>query len=177
MRAASAEYSFPASVKASSPLPVSARLTRSWGTTGRRELAVASGLALPIEPDPLARERYLLYACVSRATERVTFSYRSSDEDGNVVMPSVFLSDVTELFAPDWRERRRRRLLSDVVWPYDQAPTERERALAAAAANPRSEDPEAATLTLGAEALAHVRHSHVVSAERLKPSLPARSSG
>ena len=87
------------------------------GDERRRELAIASGLALPIEPDPLARERYLLYACVSRATERVTFSYRSSDEDGNGVMPSVGLADITERFAPDGRERRRRRLLSDVlVW-------------------------------------------------------------
>lgn len=134
----------------------------------RREVAAASGLALPIEPDPLARERYLLYACVSRATERVTFSYRSADEDGNVVMPSVFLADIAELFAPDWRERRRRRLLSDVVWSPQEAPTERERRLALRAASAGASVPQPATLTLGAQPLAHVRHSHVVSAGALE---------
>ncbi len=50
------------------------------GEDRRRELALASGLVLPPPPDPLDRERYLLYASISRATERVTFSYRSSDE-------------------------------------------------------------------------------------------------
>ena len=105
------------------------------GEDRRRELALASALVLPPPPDPLDRERYLLYASVSRATERVTFSYRSSDEDGNVVMPSPFLEDVAELFAGDWRERRRRRLLADVAWGVDEAPTDRERMVATAFAN------------------------------------------
>ncbi len=105
------------------------------GDERRRELALASGLALPPAGDPLDRERYLLYACVSRATERVTFSYRSSDEDGNVVIASPFLEDVAELFGAGWRERRRRRLLADVVWSVDEAPSERERVVASAFAD------------------------------------------
>ncbi len=95
------------------------------GEEDRHELALASGLVLAAERDPLARERYLFYACASRATERLVLSYRSSDEEGNLVLPSPFLADVAELFDSGWSERRRRRLLADVVWPPGDAPTER----------------------------------------------------
>jgi ATP-dependent helicase/DNAse subunit B len=134
----------------------------------RRELALSTGLVLAQAADPLDRERYLLYACVSRATERVAFSYRSSDEDGNVVIPSPFLDDVAGLFPASWRERRSRRLLADVAWSVDQAPTERDRRVAAAfersaegVAAGLGEPPE--TRVLSEQALAHVRHREVVS--------------
>jgi PD-(D/E)XK nuclease superfamily len=135
----------------------------------RRELALSAGLVLSQSTDPLDRERYLLYACISRATERVSFSYRSSDEDGNVVIPSPFLDDVAELFPAAWRERRRRRLLADVVWSLEQAPTERDRSLAAAferAQAGRGPQPFArpGTKILSEQALSHVRHREVVSA-------------
>ena len=130
-----------------------------------------SGLVLRGEPDQLARERYLLYACVSRATERIIFSYRSSDEDGNLVLPSPFLTDLDELLDPRWRERRRRRLLADVVWNLEDAPTPRERelALAAAGAGALAEEGElGVTRRLGEAAMAHVRHTRVVSAGALE---------
>ncbi|MGH2882771.1 MAG: PD-(D/E)XK nuclease family protein, partial [Solirubrobacteraceae bacterium] len=92
----------------------------------RRELAACSGLRLRPREDALGRERYLLYTSVSRATERVVLAYRSSDEDGNLALPSPFLADVSELFVEWWAERRRRRMLADVVWPASEAPTERE---------------------------------------------------
>lgn len=144
----------------------------------RRELALATGLVLAQPADPLDRERYLFYACVSRATERVTLSYRSSDEDGNVVIPSPFLDDVAELFGPSWREQRRRRLLADVSWSVEQAPTERERRLAAVFERGRGERGESErgraergtagggspeTRVLSTQALEHVRHREVVS--------------
>jgi ATP-dependent helicase/DNAse subunit B len=139
------------------------------GDDRRHELALASGLALAVEDDPLARERYLLYSCASRATERLTFSYRSSDEEGNAVTPSVFLSDIAELFVPQWRESRRARLLADVVWSPEQAPTARERELAQAARlSPAGATQAPATLVLGDQALAHVRHTSVVSAGALE---------
>jgi len=161
----------------------------------RRELALVTGLVLPPEADRLDRERYLLYAGASRATERVTFSYRSSDEDGNLVSPSPFLEDVAELFIADWRERRHRRLLGDVVWSVEEAPTDAERALAAvfargqarptpAAASGAGGEPATswaaggtatrwpasgpATRTLSPEALEHVRHSRIGSAGALE---------
>ena len=153
----------------------------------RRELALSSGLVLTQAPDPLDRERYLLYACASRATERVSFSYRSSDEDGNVVLASPFLDDIAALFGPGWRQRRRRRLLADVVWSVEQAPTEHERVLAeafaeaslaggsAGASGQRAGGP-AATRMLSEQALSHVRHREVVSAGALErfASCPVR---
>jgi ATP-dependent helicase/DNAse subunit B len=150
----------------------------------RRELALASGLVLPQSADPLDRERYLLYACASRATERVTFSYRSSDEDGNVVIASPFLDDIAALFPVDWRERRRRRLLADVVWSVEQAPSERERlvaeafveAEAAAGASGQRAGGPAETRVLSAQAMGHVRHRETVSAGALElfASCPVR---
>ncbi len=144
------------------------------GEERRRELALASGLVLAAPGDPLDRERYLLYACASRATERLYLSYRSSDEDGTVVAASPFLDDLTALLGEGWRERRRRRLLSEVVWQQDSAPSERERLLAAAfaaavkrpVAEPHGDGRQ--TRQLSAVALAHVRHRQVVSASALE---------
>ena len=139
------------------------------GEDRRRELALASGVVLPAADDDAARERYLLYACVSRATEQVTFSYRSSEEDGSVVSHSPFLDDVGALFVDEWWQRRARRMLADVVWPAESAPTERDHALALAAATPAPPiSPAAETRTLGAAALAHVRHREVVSGSALE---------
>jgi ATP-dependent helicase/DNAse subunit B len=136
----------------------------------RFELATASGLRLASREDGLARERYLLYACMSRATERVVLSYRSSDEEGNLVLPSPFLADVAELFVPEWSRRRRTRLLADVVWAAGAAPTERElarsEAVARAPAGGSSVDPS--RWALGSEAVALVRHSEVLSAGALE---------
>jgi ATP-dependent helicase/DNAse subunit B len=139
------------------------------GDDRRRELALASGVVLPGADDDAARERYLLYACVSRATEQVTFSYRSAEEDGSVVRHSPFLDDVATLFVDDWWARRTRRLLADVVWPAEQAPTARDHALAVAAAAPAPPiTTSAETRTLGAAALAHVRHRELVSGSALE---------
>ncbi len=135
----------------------------------RRELAACSGLRLRLAEDSLERERYLFYAAVSRATEQVVLSYRSCDEEGNLELPSPFIADVADLLVPEWRDRRRRRLLGDVVWPVAQAPTprERERSLVADAA-PASGEPPVPALSLSATALAHVRHTRVVSAGALE---------
>jgi ATP-dependent helicase/DNAse subunit B len=137
----------------------------------KRELAVCSGLALPAVEDGLDRERYLFYASVSRATDRVVLSYRSSDEEGNLELASPFIADIAELWDEGWRERRRRRLLGDLVWPDGEAPTERERirtevAASAAAAGGAAPEPEARYL--GPGALRHVRHTDVISAGGLE---------
>ncbi len=116
----------------------------------------------------MARERYLFYACVSRARARVYFSYRSSDEEGNVVLPSPFLADVAELFSPALMERRRRRLLADVVWPVGTAPTDRERARGEAAAESSEGPVPAPHWSLSESALEHVRHRRVVSGGALE---------
>ena len=139
----------------------------------RWELAGASGLRLAPREDSLPRERYLFYASVSRATERVVLAYRSSDEEGNLVLPSPFIADVAELLEPEWEARRRRRLLADVVWPPEEAPTARERSLSLAAASAATgARPVSGTgegeRRLGERALGWVRHRRIVSAGALE---------
>jgi ATP-dependent helicase/DNAse subunit B len=149
--------------------PLSSRPDPFLSDERRREVALASGLALRPREDSLAAERYLFYAAVSRATERVYLAYRSSDEEGNLALPSPFIADVAELLAPGWREGRRRRLLADVVWPPDVAPTPREHARAVAAQGAADAGEEApARRVLGAGALAKVRHSQILSAGALE---------
>jgi hypothetical protein len=138
----------------------------------RRELALASGLALRGREDALPAERYLFYSAVSRATERVFLAYRSSDEEGNLALASPFIADVAEMLGwagSAWRARRRRRLLADVTWPLEQAPTPRERRRAHASARaPLTGDAPEPDRTLRPAALAHVRHTRIVSAGALE---------
>jgi PD-(D/E)XK nuclease superfamily len=135
----------------------------------RRELAACSGLRLRPREDALVRERYLFYACLSRATEQVVLSHRSSDEEGNLALASPFIDDVAELLVEGWRERRRRRLLADVVWSADGAPTERERARARSALRAPTAGAVAEPLrVLGDDALRRVRHSQILSAGALE---------
>ncbi|HET9074553.1 MAG TPA: PD-(D/E)XK nuclease family protein [Solirubrobacteraceae bacterium] len=126
----------------------------------RRELALEAGLVLAPPPDPAMRERYLLYASVSRATEQVCLSFRSADEDGNGVAASPFLDEIRRLF-PDVPVRRR--LLADVVWTPETAPTAREQRLAEAARTGAAPAPAGETRRLGRVALEHVRHTRRVS--------------
>ena len=135
----------------------------------RFELASASGVRLRAREDALAAERYLFYAALSRATERLFLAYRSSDEEGNLALPSPFIADVAELLAPDWPARRRRRLLADVVWEAGRAPTERERARAAADRGAAAGgEPPAVRRVLGTEALGRMRHTEILSAGALE---------
>ncbi|HLH64185.1 MAG TPA: PD-(D/E)XK nuclease family protein [Solirubrobacteraceae bacterium] len=162
----------------------------------RFELAAVAGLRLRPRGDDLAAERHLFYATVSRATERVVLSYRSCDEEGNMVLPSPFIADVEHLLAEGWRDRRRRRELGDVTWPAALAPTERQRTLAAVRTEPPSqlaafagqpslqpaaltgepssrlaacaEGAERARLRLTARSLPRVRHTRMLSAGALE---------
>jgi len=134
----------------------------------RRELAQASGLRLRADDGALARERYLFYATVARATDQVVLSYRSSDEEGNLALPSPFIADACELLVPEWPDRRRRRLLADVVWEPDEAPTLHEHARSNAAAGPSTHEVSPAAAGLSEVALAHVRHREMLSGGALE---------
>ncbi len=149
--------------------PLPARQEPFLSDERRHELAVSSGLRLRGSEDTLDRERYLLYTTVSRATERVVLSYRSSDEEGNIALPSPFIADVAALFVEPWPGRRARRLLSDVVWSEALAPTTREleRTLAARAAPAEGEQPEP-DRTLTERALGRLRHVEIMSAGALE---------
>ncbi|MGN6169670.1 MAG: PD-(D/E)XK nuclease family protein, partial [Solirubrobacteraceae bacterium] len=146
----------------------------------RRELAAITpsngdGAPLHLHPreDALEQERYLFYTSVTRATEQVILSYRSSDEEGGVELPSPFIADVADLLDPGWLARRRRRLLADVVWAPHEAPTVRELARShALAATGGARRPSACdgrrSYVVGEAALGHVRHRRVVSAGALE---------
>jgi ATP-dependent helicase/DNAse subunit B len=139
----------------------------------RRELAASSGLRLRQRGDALERERYLFYSALSRATGGIVLSYRSADEEGNLQLPSPFIADVAELLADGWADRRRKRLLGDLVWRDDEAPTQRERdRFSAASAAPASAASASAAARpprrLSANALTRVRHTEVVSAGALE---------
>ena len=113
----------------------------------RRELAAASGLALRLREDALDDERALFYACASRPEELLALSYRTSDEEGRPAVRSFFVDDVRDLFTAALDEDRRTRPLADVTWPEHLAPTARERARAAAAAEPGEPPPTIAPLS------------------------------
>jgi ATP-dependent helicase/DNAse subunit B len=93
------------------------------GEDQRRGLAVASGLALHGVADPLAAERYLLYALASRPRERLTLSWHSADEDGTPLARSLFVDDVCDLFSPVLGERLVCRYAGASDWPGPGMPT------------------------------------------------------
>jgi RecB family exonuclease len=107
----------------------------------RIALARASGIVLPLHEDVLARERYLLYAAVSRPEEVLLVSFRSSDEEGDPVQPSAFVDDVRALFTDELWDRRGRRLLAEVTWPAGAAPTPHELRRARAAEEEGTDPP------------------------------------
>ena len=107
----------------------------------RSSLAKASGLVLPRHEDVLARERYLLYAAVSRPEEVLFLSFRSADEEGDPLQPSAFVDDVRALLTDELWQRRGRRLLSEVTWPAAAAPTPHELRRARAAEEERPDPP------------------------------------
>jgi ATP-dependent helicase/DNAse subunit B len=99
-------------------------------------------------PDRVARDRYLFYTACTRASERLYLVREAADDDGSPREASPFWHDVQALFdRDDVRRWTRRRPLSALTWPLEEAPTERERLRALAELAAR--DPAAA------EALAH----------------------
>jgi ATP-dependent helicase/DNAse subunit B len=93
--------------------------------------------------DVVLEERYLFHACVSRPTERLWLSWRSSDEEGRPSTRSPFIDDVLERLAPD-PDRAELELktvhgLDRVVFRPDQAPNRRQLDRAVAAVAPRVE--------------------------------------
>ena len=93
----------------------------------RGELDGAHGPRL-VRPDPVERERYLFYTACTRATRRLTLVREAATDEGSPREPSPFWDEVVALFEPeDVRRWTRRRPLSQLTWPLEAAPTERER--------------------------------------------------
>ena len=130
----------------------------------RREVAVASGLMLPLREDQLDRERYLFYVCASRAERLLVLSSRTSDEEGTPEAPSFFLDDVKVLIAdPSVRVRS----LGEVTWTPEEAPTAAEWDRAHAARGPRRQERLPGTLT-AAPLLALLEERRALSASWLE---------
>jgi RecB family exonuclease len=80
------------------------------------------------QPDPVARDRYLFYTACTRASQRLYLVREAADDDGSPREASPFWHDVQSLFdGDDVRRWTRRRSLSALTWPLEEAPTERER--------------------------------------------------
>jgi ATP-dependent helicase/DNAse subunit B len=96
----------------------------------RRELGDAARLA---RPDPVSRARYLFYTACTRPSRRLYLVREASTDDGAPRQPSPFWEDVRAVLGPDDLPRvTRRRALSELVWPLEGAPSERERLRAVA---------------------------------------------
>jgi ATP-dependent helicase/nuclease subunit B len=92
----------------------------------RRELD-SRGARL-VRPDPVELDRYLFYTACTRASQRLYLVREAADDDGSPREASPFWHDVQALFDRDDIGRwTRRRPLSALTWPLDDAPTERER--------------------------------------------------
>ena len=76
----------------------------------------------------VARDRYLFYTACTRASERLVLVREAASDDGVPREASPFWHDVRNLFEPaDVARAMRRRPLSNLTWPLDSAPSERER--------------------------------------------------
>jgi ATP-dependent helicase/DNAse subunit B len=145
------------------------------------------GLGLPARADPIQEERYLFHVCLSRPTDRLYLSWRSSDEDGRAVARSPFLDDVRDLLAPPRSEDLAEpdpieeeigsaRSLREVVHDPAAAPTERELARSLAVRG-RDLDQAAALAGLGIEdpTAGRIARGLAAAAERLTLPGPLRT--
>lgn len=121
--------------------------------------------------DPLAEERYLFHACVSRPTEHLYLSWQSADDDGAPAPRSPFVDEVLDLLEPDSKtvEERliRHRSLERVVFDPGEAPTQHELARAEALVGPRIEEVKPGPLHVPA-VLAELARRELLSASTLE---------
>ena len=102
------------------------------GDDARRELDERSRSRLT-RPDQVARDRYLFYTACTRASRRLYLVREAATDEGSPREPSPFWDEVQAVFPKDDVERwTRRRPLSALTWPLEDAPTERERLRAVA---------------------------------------------
>ncbi|MGB2952794.1 MAG: PD-(D/E)XK nuclease family protein [Gaiellaceae bacterium] len=76
--------------------------------------------------DQVARDRYLFYTACTRAARRLYLVREAASDEGSPREASPFWDEARALFE-DAERWTRRRPLSQLTWPLEQAPTERER--------------------------------------------------
>jgi ATP-dependent helicase/DNAse subunit B len=107
----------------------------------RRTLDERHGARLT-RPDSASRDRFLFATACSRPRRRLVLVRQAVGDEGTPREPSPFWESVRDLFdVDDVRRHTVRRRLSELTWPIEAAPTERERlrALAGVAARARGE--------------------------------------
>jgi ATP-dependent helicase/nuclease subunit B len=67
----------------------------------RKKLNATGKIALREASEQMDEERYLFYIAVTRAKERLYLSYPSANSNGNLTLPSFFLSDTQKLFTEE----------------------------------------------------------------------------
>jgi ATP-dependent helicase/DNAse subunit B len=94
-------------------------------------------------PDPVSRDRYLFYTACTRAERRLVLVCEAANDEGVPRQPSPFWAEAQALFAAEEVARAtQRRSLSNLTWPLETAPSERERLRALARL--AHDDPESA---------------------------------
>jgi ATP-dependent helicase/nuclease subunit B len=79
-------------------------------------------------PDQVSRDRYLFYTASVRATRRLYLVREAAGDEGSPREPSPFWEEVVAVFdADDVARWTRKRALSELTWPLESAPSERER--------------------------------------------------
>ena len=79
-------------------------------------------------PDQVSRDRYLFYTACTRATRRLYLVREAATDDGGPREASPFWDEVAAVLEPDDVSRgTTRRALSELTWPLERAPTDRER--------------------------------------------------
>ena len=102
------------------------------GDDARRDLDERSRARLT-RPDQVARDRYLFYTACTRASARLYLVREAATDEGSPREPSPFWDEVQAVFPKDDVDRwTRRRPLSALTWPLEEAPTDRERLRAVA---------------------------------------------
>jgi ATP-dependent helicase/DNAse subunit B len=102
------------------------------GDDARRELDERSRARLT-RPDHVARDRYLFYTACTRPSRRLYLVREAATDEGSPREPSPFWDEVQAVFPKDDVARwTRRRPLSALTWPLEDAPTDRERLRAVA---------------------------------------------
>ncbi|TML90010.1 MAG: hypothetical protein E6G09_00665 [Actinobacteria bacterium] len=102
------------------------------GDDARRDLDERSRARLT-RPDQVARDRYLFYTACTRANRRLYLVREAATDEGSPREPSPFWDELQAVFPKDDVARwTRRRPLSALTWPLEEAPTDRERLRAVA---------------------------------------------
>jgi len=133
-------------------------------------------------PDQVSRDRYLFYTACTRATRRLYLVRQAATDEGSPLEPSPFWKDAEAVFMPEEVERGTvRRPLSQLTWPLETAPTERERlrALARLSADPESGELAAALADANGwtRRLDRARHAFVRDTRLRSPAVLAWLGG